>query len=102
MSIISIDSHSFIEKTKKIELSVVEPLIQKVKVCADLAIPEWKINSLARRFSDEAFKKFKNKISEKFSSKEYADLISLTIMSRADYFLISLPELLKIEMTPRT
>lgn len=97
---IPIDRHFFIAETKKIEASVVESIVQKVSICAAMAFPDWKINALARRFSDEAFKKFEKEVTQKFSSEEYASLISLIIMSRAKYFVITLPELLKIKMTP--
>ena len=58
-------------------------------------LPEWKISALARALSDKALEQLKKRVTQEFPSEKDTSLISVFLLSRQNYFVITLPEDLK-------
>jgi hypothetical protein len=89
------DTHFFLCEARDIEKSVVESFMEKAQAYAEKKLPEWKISALARTLSDKALEQLKKQVTQEFPSEKDTSLITVFLLSRQNYFVITLPEDLK-------
>ncbi|MFI5344368.1 MAG: hypothetical protein ACHQUC_09130 [Chlamydiales bacterium] len=93
----AVQQRAFVSEVEQLQETVAKDVLTKAIDCTKNNLEDWQLERLPWKLSNQAFEDFKNKILEKFPSKEYADIAALYLSRTkiSEYFQMTLKELIK-------